>query len=144
MKLKKFKKELSVAIIEDILNKSSYFSIDLKKENSKRSQEKISSTILVKAMSKNLKISDFLISSTFKFPIVLNVFNTLTSIDNHLFDSKDKKTFSIVFAKLNSICIKFNNFFLLSKLKYLNTFNTLDKIFSSTVLLLRLLGSSKK
>ena len=59
MKLKKFKKELSVAIIEDILNKSSYFSIELKKENFKRSQGNFSSTILVKAMSKKLKISDF-------------------------------------------------------------------------------------
>jgi len=144
MKLKKFKKELSVAIIEDILNKSSYFSIELKKENFKRSQGNFSSTILVKAMSKKLKISDFLISSTFKFPIVLNVFNTLTSIDDHLFDSKDKKKFSVVFAKLNSICIKFTNFFLIPKLKHLNIFNTLGKTLNFAVLFLRLLGASKK
>lgn len=144
MKLKKFKKELSVAIIEDILNKSSYFSIELKKENFKRSQGNFSSTILVKAMSKKLKISGFLISSTFKFPIVLNAFNTLTSIDDHLFDSNDKKKFSVVFAKLNFICIKFTNFFLIPKLKHLNIFNTLGKTLNFAVLFLRLLGASKK
>ena len=144
MKIKKFKKELSIAIIEDILNKSSYFSIELKKENFKRCQKKFSTTILVKAMSKKLKISDFLISSTLKFPIVLNVFNTLASIDDHLLNNIDKKKISVVFAKLNFVCIKFTNFFLIPKLKYLNTFNTLGKILSPTVLLLKLLSSSKK
>ena len=144
MKTKKFKKELSVAITESILKKNSYFLIELKKENFERAQINFSSTILVKAISKKLNFSNFLVSSTFKFPVILNVFKSANDLNNYLSNTNYKNKISVVFAKFDSICIKFTNFFLLPKLKYLNTFNALDKSLNSTILFLRLLNVSKK
>jgi hypothetical protein len=51
MKIKKFKKELSVAIAESIVHSNSHFLIELKNENlDKAPQVKFSSTLLVKVI----------------------------------------------------------------------------------------------
>lgn len=143
MKIKKFKKELSVAIAESIVNSNSYFSIELKKENLKALEANCSSTLLVKVISKKLKLSDFLKASTFKFPMIIKVFKDSDSIENYLLNQDEKKS-AIVFAKFNSVSLKSTNLFLLSKLKAVNTFNTLDNILNSGVLFLRLINASKK
>jgi len=143
MKTKKFKKELSVAIAESIVNSNFYFSIELKKENLKVLEANFSSTLLVKVISKKLKLSDFLKASTFKFPMILKVFKNSDSIENYLSNQDEKKS-PIVFAKFNFVSLKSTNLFLLSKLKAVNTFNTLDNLLNSGVLFLRLINASKK
>jgi hypothetical protein len=145
MKIKKFKKELSVAIAESIVNSNSHFSIELKKENLKGSQVNFSSTrtLLVKVVSKKLKLSDFLIPSTFKFPLSIKLFKDSSGVEDYL-SNYNKKESAIVFAKLNFVCLKSSNILLLSKLKALNSFNTLDKLLSSGLLILRLLNATKK
>lgn len=143
MKIKKFKKELSVAIAESIVNSNSHFSIELKKENLKGSQVNFSSTLLVKVISKKLKLSNFLIPSTFKFPLSIKLFKDSSGVEDYL-SNHNKKESAIVFAKLNFVCLKSSNTLLLSKLKALNSFNTLDKLLNSGLLILRLLNASKK
>jgi hypothetical protein len=145
MKIKKFKKELSVAIAESIVNSNYHFSIELKKENLKGSQVNFSSTrtLLVKVVSKKLKLSDFLIPSTFKFPLSIKLFKDSSGVEDYL-SNYNKKESAIVFAKLNFVCLKSSNILLLSKLKALNSFNTLDKLLSSGLLILRLLNATKK
>ena len=143
MKIKKFKKELSVAIAESIVNSNSYFSIELKKENLKAPKGNFSSTLLVKVISKKLTLSDFLIASTFKFPMVIKVFKDSDGIENYLSNQYEKKS-AIAFAKLNFVSLRSTNLFLLSRLKVVNTFNTLDNLLNSGMSFLRLINASKK
>ena len=145
MKIKKFKKELSVAIMESTLRENSYFLIELKQENNKIIPiNQFSSKIFVKAIAKKLKLSDFFVASTFKFPIVIKVFNELNLVDSYLSTNSYKKDFSIVFVKLGLVIVKMTSLSLLSKLKHLNTFNSLDKLLNNSLLVLKVLNLSNR
>ena len=145
MKTKKFKKELSVAIMESTLRENSYFLIELKQENNKIIPiNQFSSKIFVKAIAKKLKLSDFFVASTFKFPIAIKVFNELSLVDSYLSANSYKKDFSIVFVKLGLVIVKMTSLSLLSKLKSLNTINSLDKLLDKSLPVLRVLNLSNK
>lgn len=145
MKIKKFKKELSVAIMESTLRENAYFLIELKQESHKIIRtNQIFSKIFVKAIAKKLKLSDFLVASTFKFPIVIKVFNELSFVESYLSTNSYKKDFSIVFVKLGLVVVKMTSLVLLSNLKHVNTFNSLDKLIRNSLLVLRVLNLSNK
>jgi hypothetical protein len=75
--------------------------------------------------------------------MIIKVFNNSDDIETYLSNQNEKKS-TIVFVKLNSVSLKSANLFLLSKIKAVNIFNTLDSLLNSGMLFLRLINAAKK
>jgi hypothetical protein len=147
MKIKNIKKAISVTLSERNLNSSSFFLLEIKKLNIKKLVDEpgiLYTKTFVKATSKNINLSDFLVPSTLKFPLVLKVFKDYNSIFNYLLEEKKEKKNSIVFVKMGKISFKENDLSLLYSTDIVHSFNSLSHLLNPMVGVLKLFTLSKR
>ena len=129
MKLNKIKKSIETTLSSRLIQKNSFFVLEIKNSNTKiltKEMGLIYTKTFVKTTAKNLNLSENLNPSILKFPLIFKVFKDLNSISEYLL--KNSKKNSIVFIKLGNIALKENDISLIYSTDTVYSFNSLASL----------------
>ena len=134
MKLNKIKKSIETTLSSRLIQKNSFFVLEIKNNNKQLLTEEIGliyTKTFVKTTAKNLVLSENLNPSVLKFPLNFKVFKDLNSISAYLL--KNSKKSSIVFIKLGNISLKENDISLIYSTDTVYSFNSLASLLNPIV-----------